>query len=118
MPRAILEKECRRRLFELGCPSAQVRRMVREIAEHYEDLKLTAMEEGLSDTEADQRAEARIGEPNTLAEELAASLRRSSWLARHPFVGFCLLPPLGIIASFAAALAVFWVLFSFWLTPA
>src|SRR6267154_2136298 len=118
MPSTSMFKVCYTRLLELGCPVSQARRLVREIADHHEDLKLAALEEGLSETEAELQADNRIGEPVVLAEELAASLRRASWWGRHPFVGFCLLPPLGIITAFAAGLGVFWMFFSLYLTPA
>ena len=38
----------RRRLVELGCPMAQVRRLSREVADHRDDLKQAAVSEGLS----------------------------------------------------------------------
>jgi hypothetical protein len=82
----------RRRLVELGCPLAQVRRLVREVAEHREDLKQAAVSEGLSWADAEARANAHLGDPLALAEELMAALRRSSWWGRHYVVTFGLLP--------------------------
>src|SRR6476660_6913743 len=107
MPSSSLIKACQRRLFELGCSARDVGRMVHEIADHHQDLEHAALDEGLSKAEAEVRADERIGDPMALAEELARSLRRSSWWGRHPFVSFCLLPPLGIVGSFAVGLAVF-----------
>ena len=82
----------RRRLVELGCPLAQVRRLVREVAEHREDLKQAAVSEGMSWADAEARANAHLGDPLALAEELMAALRRSSWWGRHYVVTFGLLP--------------------------
>jgi hypothetical protein len=84
------------RLLQLGCPAAQARRNARELSDHYEDLTAFALEEGLPEARAEARAAARLGDPRALAERLAANLRRSSWCGRHPFIGFCLLPSVGM----------------------
>jgi hypothetical protein len=93
MPDAVSIERFRRRLEELECPASQLRRSVREIADHREDLKNAALEEALSEAAAEARADARLGEPLMLAEQLAAAIRQASWWGRHPFIGFCLLPP-------------------------
>ena len=82
----------RRRLVELGCPMAQVRRLVREVADHREDLKQAALSEGLSEADAEARANAQLGDPLALAEQMMAALRRSSWWGRHSVIGFLVLP--------------------------
>jgi hypothetical protein len=82
----------RRRLVELGCPMAHVRRLVQEVADHREDLKQAALSEGLSGADAEARANAQLGDPLALAEHLMAALRRSTWWGRHFVVTFCLLP--------------------------
>ena len=82
----------RRRLVELGCPMKQVRRLVREVADHREDLKQTAVAEGLSGADAEARANALLGDPLALAEQLMTALRRSTWWGRHYVVTFSLLP--------------------------
>jgi hypothetical protein len=89
----------RRRLIELGCPAAEVERQAREVAEHHQDLKQAAMEEGLAEADADARASELLGEPVALAERLALVLRRSSWWGRHRVMGFCVLPPLVILIT-------------------
>jgi hypothetical protein len=81
-----------RRLVELGCPAARLREKVRELAEHYQDLKEAALEEGLTEAEAEARAEAELGDAVLLAEETLAVLRQASWWGRHPALGFCFLP--------------------------
>jgi hypothetical protein len=96
------------RLAELGCPARERERRAREIAEHYEDLKLAGLEEGLSEAAAEARANELLGEPVSLAQQLAAVFRQSSWWGRHRLIGFCLLPPLGIFV--ASVLSLFAVL--------
>src|ERR1700689_1383205 len=103
MPSVVM-LQIERRLAELASPPGQLRRKIRELAEHHEDLKRDALEEGLSETAAEARADELLGEPVVLAEHLAAALRQSSWWGRHPFIGFCLLPPLAIIPLFMLAL--------------
>jgi hypothetical protein len=93
----------RGRLVELGCPMKQLRRLVREVADHREDLKQAALTEGLSGADAEARANTQLGDPLVLAEQMMATLRRSSWWGRHYVVTFGLLPLL--------AYPVLWALF-------
>ncbi len=92
MPETDCIEQLRRRLVELGCPRAHVRRLVQEVADHREDLKQAALSEGLSGADAESRANAQLGDPRDLAEHLMAALRRSSWCGRHSVIAFCLLP--------------------------
>jgi hypothetical protein len=85
-----------RRLIELGCPARHARDKAQELADHHADLKQAALEDGLSETEAEGRATAQLGEPSGLAERLALTMRQSSWWGRHPVIGFCLLPLFGV----------------------
>jgi hypothetical protein len=83
------------RMAQLCCSASQCRRSTREIADHFDDLKAGALEEGLSEAQAEERAAGQLGDPRALAERLAAALRQSSWWGRHPLIGFCLLPTVG-----------------------
>jgi hypothetical protein len=103
-----------RRLIELGCPATQARHRAWELADHHADLKQAALEEGMSETEAEARAAAQLGEPTGLAERLAFTMRRSSWWGRHPVIGFFWLPLLGVwpfwLLCSAALAGVVWLL--------
>jgi hypothetical protein len=66
--------------------------VVREVADHREDLIQAAMADGLPALHAAVRADAALGSPDMLAEDLMVSIRRSSRCGRHPFVAFALLP--------------------------
>jgi hypothetical protein len=103
-----------RRLVELGCPAVRLREKVRELAEHYGDLKEAALEEGLTEGEAEARAEAQLGDSVLLAEYTVAAVRRASWWGRHPVLGFGLLPPLAFIPAWvicsAALVGTCWLL--------
>jgi hypothetical protein len=94
----------RRRLVELGCPLAQVRRLVREVADHRDDLKQAAVSEGLSGADVEARANAQLGDPLALADCLMAALRQSSWWGRHFVIGFGVLPVLAVPVLWLALL--------------
>jgi hypothetical protein len=85
------------RLAQLCCSASRCRRSTREIADHFDDLKAGALEEGMSEAQAEERAAERLGDPRALAERLAAALRQSSWWGRHPLIGLCLLPSVGAL---------------------
>ena len=85
------------RLQGTGCPVRRVREQVQELADHHEDLRLAALAEGLDERTAAARADAQLGAPEALAEHLAAAWRQASWCGRHPWVSFCLLPPLAFL---------------------
>jgi hypothetical protein len=93
------------RLSELGCPTAQARRLVREVADHREDLKQAALLEGLSDADAEARVNAKLGDPLYLAERQMVMLRQSSWWGRHFIIGFCLVPLLAVPVLWGLLLA-------------
>lgn len=86
----------RHRLVVLGCPMKQARRLVREVADHREDLKQAAISGGLSEADAEARANTSLGDPLVLAEQMMAVLRRSTWWGRHYVVGFCVVPLLAV----------------------
>jgi len=84
--------QLRFRLLELGCPVGHMQRSVRETADHREDLIEEALAEGLTVPVAEQQVDARLGNPQALAEDLMWSWRQSSWCGRHRFIVFALLP--------------------------
>ncbi len=84
--------QLRLRLVELGCPAGRLQRMVREMADHREDLVQAATAAGLAEPAAQEQADRRLGDPKKLAENLMVALRRSSWWGRHFLVVFGFLP--------------------------
>jgi hypothetical protein len=85
-------QQLQRRLVELGCPANAVRRIVRETAEHYEDLQRAAQAQGLPPADSTARAAEQLGDPNVLAERHIEALRKSSWWGRCPHFAFGILP--------------------------
>lgn len=82
----------RARLVILGCPVAKIRRLVREAADHREDLKQAGLAEGLSEAEAEGRANELLGDPVAVAERMMETVRHSSWWGRHCAFTFGVLP--------------------------
>jgi hypothetical protein len=112
MPKPDFIDQLRRRLVELGCPLGRLRRLVREVADHREDLQQAARREGASEADAEARANAQLGDPRELAGHLMTVVRRSSWWGRHGFIAFCLLP-LAVVPVLWAWLVVMNVLLGF-----
>lgn len=81
-----------RRLLELGCPPKATRRIVRETAEHYEDLQRAALAQGATPEQAVAQATEQLGDPQQLAERHVEVLRNSSWFARYAIVTFGIIP--------------------------
>lgn len=102
MPKPDYLGELGLRLAELDCPRGPLRRLVQEVADHREDLKQAALQEGLSGPEAEARANVYLGDPAALAGRLMAVQRQSTWWGRHSLISFCLLP--------LVAVPVLWVL--------
>jgi len=94
-----------RRLSRHGLPMARIELVMRELADHWEDLRSAAMESGLSETAAAAEADLKLGNPEQLAARLIAGFRVNSWWGRHPLAALCLapllLPPLlmGVVVS-------------------
>ena len=85
-------QQLRGRLLKLGCPVARIQRLAHEVADHREDLKQAGLAEGLSEADAEARADASLGDPLVLAEQTMMSVRRSTWWGRHCVITFGLLP--------------------------
>src|SRR5580765_654761 len=99
MHKSITLRQFEHRLAGLGCPRHHLKRYVEEVAEHHDDLKRAALEEGLAEADAEAYASRLLGEPVELAERCAAALRQSSWFGRHRVLSFCFLPPAVIFAA-------------------
>jgi hypothetical protein len=85
-------------LVQRGFAAPEAERRVREMADHYEDLREAAMAEGLSEEDAAIRAAEQLGPPTVLADRLAEAARQSRWYGRHRVIAFCLLPAVAHLA--------------------
>jgi len=85
-------EQLRAQLLILGCPVGKIRRLVREAADHREDLKQAGLAEGLAEAEAEGRANELLGDPVAVAERMMETVRHSSWWGRHCAFTFGVLP--------------------------
>ena len=76
-------------------------RILREIAEHWEDAHASALKEGIEQNAAKAQANAAIGDPHRLATSFVAQFRCGTWFGRHPWATALLLPTLLAPVAFA-----------------
>jgi hypothetical protein len=84
-----------------GLPRQRMERIVREVAEHWQDAHSAALDAGLEPEGARLHAEEAVGDPVVLANSFIAQFRRSTWLGRHRWFALACLPTLLSIAVFA-----------------
>jgi hypothetical protein len=89
-------------LLRAGVAPRHVRRYLRELTDHLADLTEAQRAAGHGEEDARLRARALLGGNGELAAAMLAEPRLRSWAARAPWLVFGLLPPLTIVAAFAA----------------
>ncbi|MFO0849546.1 MAG: hypothetical protein U0871_13465 [Gemmataceae bacterium] len=85
-------------LARRGVPVGWRRRLLRELADHIDDLT----DEGEAMTDA--TLEAKLGRPDVLAAHAADQYRRAGWAARRPWLAFGLLPVPAVLAAMVGSL--------------
>ena len=80
-------------LLKGGIAPRHVRRYVRELDEHLDDLTAQQRASGYDDEDAAVRARARLGADSELAQAMLEQPGMRSWPARMPWLVFLLLPP-------------------------
>lgn len=86
------------RLLKGGVAPRHVRRYVRELDEHLDDLTAQQRAAGYDCDDAQARARARLGHDAELAQAMLEQPGMRSWPARLPWLVFILLPPVLTIA--------------------
>ena len=81
-------------LLKAGIAPRHVRRYIRELNEHLDDLTAQQRAAGYDDEDARSRARARLGDDAELAHAMLARPGMKSWPARLPWLVFLILPPL------------------------
>lgn len=79
-------------LADAGLPPSRVKRLLRELDEHYSDLVSEGQSEGLSREVAEEQALRRLGRPADLAETARSLPELRSWAFRHPLVALLVYP--------------------------
>jgi PDZ domain-containing protein len=87
-------------MAQRGWPCKYVRRLTREISDHWHELEQEGRERGLDESAACDFAGQRLGDPNALIASYQRAMRDASWAGRHPVVSFILLPPLALMLWF------------------
>lgn len=106
----------RKQLLLGGVSPRHVRRLIRELDDHIDDLQTEAVELGMSAGEARTIALQRIGDQDVLAAQISGQEEFQSWLHRHPRVARVYVPlaygmalpavPVGVGDGKAAARAI------------
>ena len=104
MPQPRFERLCER-LLKSGIAPRHVRRYVRELGDHFDDLVREEKEVGASRELAETRALSRLGHNDLLAEAMLSRPELRSLTARFPWAVFGLGPVALLALGFAAALA-------------
>jgi hypothetical protein len=81
-------------LLKGGVAPRHVRRYVRELDEHLDDLTAQQRASGYDGEDAALRARARLGDDAELAQAMLDQPGMRSWPARMPWLVFLLLPPI------------------------
>ena len=97
-------------LLKGGIAPRHVRRYVRELGEHLEDLTAQQRAAGYDGEDAASRARARLGDDAELAQAMLEQPGMRSWSARLPWLVFVLLPPvLTAVIGLALYTAVYFI---------
>ena len=94
------------RLLRAGIAPRHVRRYVRELFDHFDDLVREEKESGAGRGLAETRALSRLGSDDALADAMLSRPELRSLTARYPWAVFGLGPIAMLALGFAAALAV------------
>jgi len=92
-------RNIRYQLLKGGIAPGKIDRTIRELQEHYLDLKNKALEDGVSEREAEQRASAALGDEQTLVVEYLNKPELQSFTSRFPKVFFLFGPTIAALAS-------------------
>jgi hypothetical protein len=84
--------ELRSHLLARGIAPNHVRRITTELGDHLEDLRVAALESGLTPDDAMQRAKGQLGDQQIIAERMLQHTEFKTWVYRYPRVARIYLP--------------------------
>ncbi len=80
------------RLLESGVVPSEVDRIAVELQDHFEDLRLEAVSNGMSEQAALALAKHRLGDQNVIANRIVEHTALKSWPYRYPRIARFYLP--------------------------
>jgi hypothetical protein len=92
------------RLLRAGVSPRRIGRLLGEIEAHFEDVVAELQASGLSRTESEAQAEARLGPDDAFVAGIMARPELRSWARRWPWVAFVVLPLLGLDLLFVLSM--------------
>src|ERR1700686_4666812 len=109
--------ELKERLLRAGVAPRNVRRYLRELADHFADLTEEEQQAGRNMAEAQSAALARLGKTENLAKAFLEQRQFQSWFARAPWM-FALVPLICLGAAYLVACLYLWCGWKFFLPGA
>ena len=100
--------EIEERLLRAGVAPRHVRRYLRELGDHFADLKAEEMRAGRGTKEAESAALTRLGKAEDLARAMIEQRHFQSWCGRAPWAVFGLGSLAALGASYFVALTILW----------
>jgi len=101
-------RELRERLLRAGVAPRHVRRYLSELRDHLADLKAEEERTGRNRSDAEERAFARLGGMDELANAVINQPQFKSWSARAPWAAFSLGPGFLLASCYLIACAILW----------
>jgi len=89
MPSRPQFRELEKELLSGSIAPAYVARTVLELGDHFEDLFQAALDDGLPEELAEQRANELLGNTSVIAAEILRHCELKCWSARHPVAAAC-----------------------------
>jgi len=90
------------------------RRTILELKSHFAELKSRAIEEGLSEIAAQQRARSEIGDEATILKEVLSKPELRSIPSRFPRSFFAIVPTLSLLLTFGFTVLLFLLAYESW----
>ncbi|GAC1425912.1 MAG: hypothetical protein NVSMB62_23230 [Acidobacteriaceae bacterium] len=100
--------ELRECLLRAGIAPRHVRRYLRELSDHLNDLHAEEHRAGRNHTDAEAAAFARLGTIDALLHAMTAQPQLRAWSVRAPWLTFGLAPLLTLAVTYSVALLLLW----------
>lgn len=107
-------RELRVSMLKNGIAPKYARRTIIELQSHFADLKARALDEGLAESKAQQRARREIGDEAAILREILSKPELRTLPSKFPKLFFTLVPTFSVLLTFGATLALFLLAYESW----